>query len=156
MSLGNASLSLQWLAHPGMQICISYRLSRAFYLRGWLFCARIVAFMGRTWHGNDIHYKAEIAPGVCFPHGQAVVIGEGVEIASKCNIFQHVSLGAHEFQQGAPKLKEGVNVYPSTVISGPVEIGEYCRIGPCVSLTHSVESHTRVRSPEPLTRRNPH
>ena len=90
-----------------------------------------------------------------FPHGHGVVVGAGVVIGPRCYIFHNTTLGAREGRDGAPVLHEGVNIYPGTVIAGPVVVGEYCRIGPNVYLTDSVASHTRVR-PAPALIDPPH
>jgi serine O-acetyltransferase len=104
----------------------------------------LITTLGRWINRCDIHYRAQIEPGVLFPHGLGVVIGEGVVIKSKCSIFQNCSLGTSEGKEGAPVLEEGVNLYPGTVVAGPLTIGEYARIGPNVYLTGSVQNHTRV------------
>ncbi len=140
---------LSYLFHPGFAVLLSYRLARLFFAWRLVPLARFMTFASRFLTGCDIHYRAEIAGGVTFPHGRGVVIGEGVRIAHRCSIFHSVTLGSSELKPGYPVLAEGVNVYPYSVISGPVEIGEYSRVGPTVHLTESVPSHTRVRAPKP-------
>lgn len=136
------------LFHAGMRVCTLYRLARAFELSGHRGWARFFCHLLRQWGRCDIHYTAHLEPGVCFPHGMGVVIGEGVYISRNCSIFQHCTLGSMEGHEGAPELKEGVNLYPGTVLAGAIEVGEYCRIGPNVYLTENLPSHTRV-SPHP-------
>jgi serine O-acetyltransferase len=130
--------------HPSLAVTRAYRFSRAFDRSGWTFMARALTSLGRHFGNCDIHYRAEIEPGVLFPHGLGVVVGEGVVIKKRCSIFQNCSLGTIEGKEGAPILEEGVNLYPNTVVAGPLTIGEYSRVGPNVYLTGSIPQLTRV------------
>jgi len=138
------------LLHPSFQVSLFYRLSRYFYLNHFEFMARMVTAFSRSITGCDIHFRSQIEGGVLFPHGRGIVIGQGVVISKRCSIFHNVTLGASENQEGYPLLKEGVNVYPGSVIAGDIEVGEYCRIGPNVYLTESVGSHTRIKPAPPI------
>jgi serine O-acetyltransferase len=153
---GRDDFSLSFLFHPGFQVCSLHRFSHYFYIKGWVPLAKLMVAWMRWTTGCDIHYNTDIGPGVQFPHGRGVIVGEGTRIAKRCSLFQHVTCGAMEGKVGAPTLEEGVNLYPGTVIVGPITLGEYCRIGPNVYLTESLPSHTRAKPPSPdLTRRNP-
>lgn len=140
------------LLHAGFLVCFFYRVARFFYWIDLAWIAKLVTFWGRVITSCDVHYKADIAGGILFPHGRGVVIGEGVKIGRDCFIFQNATIGSREGQDGYPVLEEGVNVYPSVVVAGPITIGEYCRVGPCVYLTDSLPSHTRVKPPNPIIR----
>jgi serine O-acetyltransferase len=146
---GLATFQWSFLVHPGFQVSLCYRLARMFHLTDWMFMAKVMCVVMRWLTHCDIHHGAMIGPGVQFPHGCGVVIGEGVQVGPKCSLFQHTTMGAIEGVVGAPCLAEGVNLYPGTVLAGDVQIGEYCRIGPNVYLTESVPSHTRVSPPKP-------
>ena len=111
--------------------------------------ARLVSALMRWITNCDIHHGADLGPGVIFPHGTGVIVGEGVVISARCSLFQFTSIGSLERKGGVPTLKEGVNVYPNTVLAGHITIGEYCRIGPHVYLTESVPSHTRISPAKP-------
>lgn len=130
--------------HPSLAVTFYYRFARAFDQAGFTLMARFITALGRFATRCDIHYRSEIDPGVLFPHGLGVVVGEGVKIGKGCSIFQNCSLGSSEGKDGSPVLEEGVNLYPCTVVAGPLVIGEYARIGPNVYLTGSVTNHTRV------------
>jgi serine O-acetyltransferase len=136
------------LFHPSFQMSLLYRLSYLFDSINLTFIAKFICFCNRVFCGCDIHYKAKIDGGVLFPHARGVVIGEGVEIAHKCSIFHQTTIGSSEGKVGFPKLEEGVNVYPGTVIAGNVVIGEWSRVGPNVYLTESIPSHTRISPPD--------
>jgi serine O-acetyltransferase len=153
---GATRFYFRFLFHPGFQVCCLHRLSHLFFCWGWTPLAQGVLVWMRWSTGCDIHYNTELGPGISFPHGRGVIIGEGCRLGSRCTLFQHVTLGASEMVSGAPTLMEGVNLYPGVVVVGPVEIGEYCRVGPNVYLTESTPSHTRVRPPAPeLYRKEP-
>lgn len=140
--------------HPSLSVTFFYRFARAFDLAGWTPLARLITAFGRFFNKCDIHYRANIEPGVLFPHGLGVVIGEGVSIQKGCSIFQHCSLGSAEGKTGFPILEEGVNLYPGTVVAGPLTIGEYARVGPNVYLTGSVPNHTRILPPQAFQKPN--
>lgn len=143
------AFSWVFLFHAGFQVSLCYRASRFFHLMNWMVLARLMGVWMRWLTSCDIHHGSNIGPGVQFPHGCGVVVGEGVVMGPRCSLFQHSTVGATEGREGAPVLEEGVNLYPGTVVAGAVNIGEYCRIGPNVYLTESVPSHTRVSPPKP-------
>ena len=149
----SAGIKLSYLFHAGFQALLFYRLARMFFASNALILAKAMTALGRFVTSCDLHYRAEIAGGVNLPHGRGVVIGEGVKIEKRCSIFQHASLGSLEGKEGYPRLEEGVNVYPGTVVAGSVKVGEYSRVGPNVYLTVSVPKHTRVTPSKPHIQR---
>lgn len=139
---------LAFLFHPGFQVSFFYRISHAFHLSGLQFAAKFFSFLLRLVTKCDVHYAAKIQGGVVFPHAVGVIVGEGSEIGRGCSLFHGVTLGAKEGREGYPKLEEGVNLYPGSVLVGDIRVGEYCRIGPNVYLTESLSPHTRLSPPK--------
>lgn len=140
--------------HAGFIALFYYRCSRLFYEWGFPLVSKLITSLGRVITSCDLHYKSNIDGGVMLPHARSVVVGEGVTIETKSSVFQNTTLGALEGKEGYPLIKEGVNIYPGTVVAGSVIVGEYSRVGPNVYLTVTIPEKTRVMPPKPQFKHN--
>src|SRR3546814_5513420 len=81
------------LCYPGFQACILYRLSSAFWRRGWFLVGRWISAVARLLTGIEIHPGATIGRRFFIDHGMGVVIGETAEIGDDVTLYQGVTLG---------------------------------------------------------------
>ncbi len=135
----------------GFQMLISVRLmrlARDLHLPGG---AQIVSRVIRHLYGAEIHWNAEIAPGISIVHGNGLVISHSSVIGTNCLLFQHVTLGEsmHALRRvvGSPTLGDGVQVMPGAVVLGPVHIGAGTKIGANAVVDDDVAPQSVVRSP---------
>jgi serine O-acetyltransferase len=108
----------------------------------------------RHLYAAEIHWAADIAPGISIVHGNGLVIGHGARVGPGCILFHNVTLGKGRDPQtgevGTPVLEEDVHVGPGSTLIGPIRIGRGTKIMAGVVLAESVPPFSLVRMPAPL------
>ena len=107
-------------------------------------------------YAAEVHWAAEIAPGISIVHGNGLVIGHGARIARGCILFHNVTLGKGRDpvtgEVGTPTLEEDVHVGPGAMLIGPITIGRESKIMAGAVLTESVPARSLVETPRPLVK----
>jgi len=125
------------------------------------FGAQIASRMIRHLYGAEIHWDAELAPGVAFVHGNGLVLSHSSRVGAGCILFHNVTLGETMDPvtkiQGSPTLGANVHVGPGAVLLGPITVGEGSKIMAGAVLTESVPPGSVVRpAPVEIARRKSH
>jgi serine O-acetyltransferase len=140
----------------GFQIMFAYRLMRLFGALGIPLVPQIVSRLIRHLYGSDIHWKAELEPGVTLVHGMGLCISGSVRVGAGAILFQHVTLGENIHPEtreiGSPQLGPDVHVGPGATLIGPISIGPGSKIGAGCLVTSSVPPGSRVQSEPPTVR----
>jgi len=118
-------------AYPGFHAMLWHRFSHACWRAGWRWLARFSAHLARMLTGIEIHPGAQIGRRFFIDHGMGVVIGETAVIGDDCTIYHGVTLGGTSLQKGKrhPTIGRGVVIGAGAKVLGPIEIGDYVRIG---------------------------
>lgn len=135
--------------YPGITAITYHRIAHALYRLESPLLARIIAEIGHSETGIDIHPGATIGNSFFIDHGTGVVIGETTIIGDRVRIYQAVTLGAKSFPRdesgslikGNPRhpiIEDDVVIYSGATILGRVTIGQGATIGGNVWLTRSV------------------
>ncbi len=132
-SMQQRGLLVAAVTQVGFQMLIVVRLMRLVRDFGIPGGAQVVSRVIRHTYGAEIHWNAEIAPGVCIVHGNGLVISHSSTVGPNCLLFQNVTLGEsmHPSNRtvGSPTLKADVHVMPGAVVLGPIVIGSGTKIG---------------------------
>ncbi|MEI2419666.1 serine acetyltransferase, partial [Arthrospira platensis SPKY2] len=80
--------------YPGITAITYHRIAHALYRIDSPLLARIIAEIGHSETGIDIHPGATIGNSFFIDHGTGVVIGETTVIGDRVRIYQAVTLGA--------------------------------------------------------------
>ena len=132
----------------GVQMMVAVRLMHFVRDAGVPLAPQIASRMIRHLYGADIHWDAQIAPGVSIIHGQGLVVSHAARIATGCILFQGVTLGegrdGDTQSVGSPTLEKDVHVGPNAVITGPIRVGEGTKIMATSLLTQSVPKSSLV------------
>ncbi len=140
----------------GFQMMVAYRVMRLLRALRLGILARIWSRVMRHLYAADIHWDAQLAPGVVIVHGTGLVISHAARVGPGCILFQHVTLGesihARSRQVGAPTLGANVHVGPGATLLGPIEIGEGSKITASALVMDSIPAHSLVETPAPLVR----
>jgi serine O-acetyltransferase len=117
--------------YPGVHALVLHRVAHRLWRGGWLYAARLIAFLARGWTNVDIHPGARIGRRLFIDHGAGVVIGETAEIGDDVTLYHGVTLGGTSWNRGKrhPTLADGVVVGAGAKILGPIAVGEGARIG---------------------------
>ncbi len=150
----SGSLAGAFVRRIGFQMMVAYRVMRLCRDAGFGLGARIASRWIRHLFGADIHWDAELAPGVIIVHGTGLVISHAARVGPGCILFQNVTLGVNidmaTRETGAPLLEANVHVGPGAVLLGPIVIGAGTKITANALLTRSVPPNSRVMTPEPV------
>jgi serine acetyltransferase/GT2 family glycosyltransferase len=148
-----AQLGREVVEKIGLQMLVAYRLMRFFRASGRPLLAKIVSRLIRHLYGADIHWDAELAPGVMIVHGVGLVIGHSVRVGAGCILFQHVTLGEGIDPQtrevGSPQIGADVHIGPGASVIGPVMVGARCKITGGARLAQSVPEDSLVETAPP-------
>ena len=121
--------------------------------------AKITSRLVRHLYGSDIHWDAELAPGVLLVHGFGLAISHAARVGPGCILFQNVCLGMGidpvSRQSGAPTLEANVHVGPGATLLGPITVGEGSKVMAGVTLTTSVPPRSLVEASVPVVRSRP-
>lgn len=80
--------------------------------------------------GSEIHWRAEIGPGLRIYHGYGLVVHSNAKIGANCTLRQGVTLGSKD-EDGieTPIIGNDVNIGASALIIGSLSIGDGAKIG---------------------------
>ncbi len=151
-----AALPRDLVEKIGFQMMAAYRVMRFFSDVDAKIASRVVSRMIRHVYGSDVHWDAEIAPGVMVVHGMGLAISHSARVEEGVLVFQHCTLGegrhpdTHEV--GAPTVETGAVIGAGAVIVGPITIGARTKIMPGCVVVRSVPPDSLVLSPEPVIR----
>jgi serine O-acetyltransferase len=117
--------------YPGVHAIMIHRLANILWRHKWLYLSRLISYISRVWTSIDIHPGASIGRRLFIDHGTGVVIGETAEVGDDVTIYHGVTLGGVSWNRGKrhPTLGNKVVVGAGAKILGPIEIGNYARVG---------------------------
>jgi len=149
------SVSEIMLCYPGAVAILYHRLAHRLYRLGVPILARLMADIGHSLTGIDIHPAAQIGASFFIDHGTGVVIGETAIIGERVRLYQAVTLGAKRFPadesgkliKGAPRhpiVEDDVVIYAGATVLGRITIGAGSIIGGNVWLTQSVPPGSNI------------
>jgi serine acetyltransferase len=140
----------------GLQVSMAYRVMQFLHECGVPVAPQVVSRLIRHAYGSDIHWKAQIDPGVMVVHGMGMAISPEAKVAQGVLLFQNVTLGSgvhpETRQTGAPTIERDVHIGPGAVIIGPVTIGARSKIMANCVVTTSVPPDSLVEAPSPNVR----
>ncbi|QUY40602.1 serine O-acetyltransferase [Acaryochloris marina] len=110
-----------------------YRTYQYFYYRRRIFPGlRIFLYsLLRSKFNIDIHPDAIIEGGLVIHHAHLIIIGSGVRIGKRLNIYHNVTIGARSINKltSYPKIGDDVVIYPGSVLAGGINVGDNVIIG---------------------------
>jgi serine O-acetyltransferase len=140
----------------GLQVTMAYRVMQFLHESGVPLAPQVVSRLIRHAYGSDIHWKAQIDPGVMVVHGMGMAISPAAKIGPGVLLFQNVTLGSGVHPEtrevGAPTIEHDVHIGPGAVIIGPVTIGARSKIMANCVVTRSVPPDSLVEAPPPNVR----
>jgi len=121
------SLAGDALKKIGFQLLVAVRFMHLLRDAGLRLPAMMVSRLIRHTYGSDVHWDADIAPGVMIIHGMGLAVSSAARIGPGCIINQNVTLGMGNAPgtrtAGAPFLERDVHVGPGCTLIGPITVG---------------------------------
>ncbi|MGB7594231.1 MAG: serine O-acetyltransferase EpsC [Erysipelotrichaceae bacterium] len=132
--------------YPGFHVLGYYRIGNFFYRHKHTFIARMFGQCGRFWTGIEIHPGATIGRRLFIDHGFGTVIGETSIIGDDCTVYHDVTLGGTTLDavKRHPTLGNGVTVGAGAQVLGPINLGDYSRVGANAVVVKDVAPNTTV------------
>lgn len=134
------------LTYPGVKALAAHRLSHFLWRHHLKLLARMHSQFWRFWTQIEIHPGAEIAAGVFIDHGAGLVIGETTIIEEGVMLYHGVTLGGSGKDAGKrhPTVRRGALISAHAQVIGPVEIGEYAKVGAAAVVLADVPADVTV------------
>jgi serine acetyltransferase len=153
-SEGDPGFARDVVTRVGFQMLVAYRAMRCLVEAGIPLAPQVASRMIRHLYGSDIHWEAQIEPGVVFVHGMGLALSSAARVQRGAILFQHVTLGL-SFDQatqttGAPLIERDVHVGAGTTIVGPVTIGARSKVTANCFVRTSVPPDSIVEAPAPV------
>jgi serine acetyltransferase/GT2 family glycosyltransferase len=150
---GGLSIAGDAVKKIGFQLMIAYRVMRFFRQAGLGLGAQFMSRSIRHAFASDVHWDAELEPGVVIVHGFGLAISYAAKVRAGCILFQNVTLGfgndPETKQGGAPLLERNVHVGIGATLYGPIVVGEASKIMAGCVLSRSVPARSIVEAPVP-------
>lgn len=152
-SASTLSLASDAVKKIGFQLMIAYRVMRFFRQAQLGLGAQFMSRSIRHAFASDVHWDAELEPGVVIVHGFGLAISYAAKVRAGCILFQNVTLGFGNDpvtrQGGAPLLERSVHVGIGATLYGPIVVGEGTKIMAGCVLSRSVQARSIVEAPVP-------
>jgi serine acetyltransferase len=146
-------LPVQLVTDIGLQSMAAVRLMQFARDARVPFGGEVMSRLIRYVYNMEIHWNAEIDPGLTLIHGGGLVISKHAHISPNCIVAHNVTFGAAWDPEtrtvGGPTLEENVHVGPGATIIGPITIGANSKIMAGAVLSESVPPFTLVTPAKP-------
>lgn len=145
---GSFFTRLVWRLMPNVLAVSLYRISRHLYLTGHGAAASLVSLVSMYLTRTELPPYSSIGPGFLIGHATAVTIigrvGRNFTAYGVCGIGGGYGTEDIGGGPGRPVLGDNVTMAHSSLVQGPVRIGDNVSFGPHAHVTRDVPSNTMV------------
>jgi serine acetyltransferase len=129
---GRTTIARDLVTRIGFQMLAACRVMR-FFADAEIPLAPLVASRAiRHVYGSDIHWEAELQPGIVIVHGMGLAISRAARVQRGVILFQNVTLGVGTDPVtrtvGAPLVEQGVHVGAGSTLIGPITVGARSKV----------------------------
>lgn len=135
-------------------IVLTYRISNFFYTKGFFLVSKFFWLWNRIVFSVDIDPGANLGPGLRLVHPVGIVIGRNVSSEGDLCVYQNVTIGGSnnkkkthngvEIEQ--PYFGKNVKIYASSVVVGPIVIGENVTIAANATIYKDIDNDSLAYS----------
>jgi serine acetyltransferase len=140
----------------GLQMMGAYRLMRLFSGAGIPLLPRVMSRLIRHAYGSDIHWDAELAPGVMIVHGMGMAVSYAARVGRGVVLSHNVTLGLGTHpdtrESGGPTIEDDVVLGPGVTVLGPVTVGARSKVMPGCLVLRSVPPDSVVEAAIPAVK----
>jgi serine O-acetyltransferase len=137
----------------GFQLLAACRIMHFCANAGVPVAPRVASRLIRHLYGSDIHWEAQLDPGIVFVHGMGLAISRAARVERGAILFQNVTLGmgidAETRDVGAPLVEKDVHVGAGTTMVGPIRIGARSKVTANCFVRASIPPDSLVEAPTP-------
>jgi len=147
-SIPLSRMPVHLLQKIGLQMSAAVRVMHLFRDAGVPLLPQVTCRLIRHLYGAEIHWNADIAPGISIVHGNGLVISHAATVGERCILFHNVTLGEgidpKTREVGAPTLEADVHIGPGATLVGPITVGKGTKIMAGAVLAESVPPRSLV------------
>jgi serine O-acetyltransferase len=147
------SLLRDLVTRIGFQMLAACRAMRFCADAGIPLAPQAASRMIRHVYGSDIHWEAELEPGVVVVHGMGLAVSRAARVGRGVILFQNVTLGMgvdpDSRAVGAPVLEPNVHVGAGSTLVGPITVGAGSKVTSNCFVRASIRPDSLVESPMP-------
>ncbi len=143
------------VVYKSLPLLLLHRIAHDFYTQNNPTIGRYLSEINRQMNQAEIHPGAKIGTQIFIDHPTGLIIGETAVIGNRFQSFGQVLLGnngKHLKGRRHPRIGDNVTIYPQTVVSGPLTIGDNAVIGVGSTITINVPQNGVVVAVNQLTR----
>ncbi len=112
---------------------------------------KVASRMIRHVYGSDVHWEAQLAPGIVIVHGMGLAISRAARVEAGAILFHNVTLGMGTDpvtrMPGAPTVESGVHIGPGSTLVGPITVGAGSKVTANCFVRASVPPQSLVEAP---------
>jgi serine O-acetyltransferase len=150
----DGSLARDLVVRVGFQMLAACRAMRFCADAGIPLAPQVASRVIRHMYGSDIHWEAELEPGIVFVHGMGLAVSRAARVRRGAILFQHVTLGLGTDPEsravGAPTIERDTHVGAGSTLVGPITVGARSKITANCFVRASVPADSLVESPAPV------
>jgi serine O-acetyltransferase len=140
----------------GLQMMAAYRIMRVFAAARVPLAPKVLSRFIRHAYGSDIHWDAELAPGVMIVHGMGMAVSHAARVGPGVVLSQNVTLGLGTHpetrESGGPTIEENVVLGPGVTVLGPITVGARSKVMPGCLVVRSVPPDSLVEAVMPAVK----
>jgi serine acetyltransferase len=144
---GSHGIARDVVSRIGFQMLAACRVMRFCADAGIPGAPRVAARFIRHLYGADVHWDAELAPGIVVVHGMGLAISGAARIESGAILFQNVTLGMSG--GGAPVIERDVHIGAGSTVVGGITVGARSKITGNCFVRESIPPDSLVEAPPP-------
>jgi len=137
----------------GFQMLVACRFMHFCAETGVPLAPQVASRLIRHLYGADIHWEADLEPGIVIVHGMGLAISRAARVERGAILFQNVTLGlgidAESRATGAPVVERDVHIGPGTMLVGPIRVGARSKITANCFVRTSIPPDSLVEAPTP-------
>ena len=114
---------------------------------------RVASRAIRHAYGSDIHWDADLAPGIVVVHGMGMAVSYAARVERGVILSQGVTLGMGTDPvtrvAGAPRVEEGAHLGAGSTFIGPITVGARSKVTANCFVRTSIPQDSLVEAPTP-------
>jgi serine O-acetyltransferase len=147
------SLARDLVVRVGFQMLAACRAMRFCADAGIPLAPQVASRMIRHMYGSDIHWEAELEPGIVVVHGMGLAVSRAARVRRGAILFQHVTLGLGVDPEtravGAPTIERDTHVGAGSTLVGPITVGARSKVTANCFVRDSIPADSIVEAPVP-------
>ena len=156
---GDGSLARDLVVRVGFQMLAACRAMRFCADAGIPLAPQIASRLIRHLYGSDVHWEAELEPGIVVVHGMGLAVSRAARVRRGAILFQHVTLGLGVDPEsravGAPTIDCDAHVGAGSTLVGPITVGARSKVTANCFVRDSVPPDSLVEAPAPAVSSRP-